>query len=77
MLIPGDVIEMMSGMNVEMLNADAEGRMILADALHYAKRYNPELVFDFATLTGAAKAATGGVASPYGHCQRRGKEQTN
>ncbi|MFN8298297.1 MAG: M17 family peptidase N-terminal domain-containing protein [Chitinophagales bacterium] len=63
--VPGDVIEMMSGMNVEMLNADAEGRMILADALHYAKRYNPELVFDFATLTGAAKAATGGVASPY------------
>ncbi len=63
--VPGDVIEMMSGLNVEMLNADAEGRMILADALHYAKRYNPELVFDFATLTGAAKAATGGVASPF------------
>ncbi len=63
--VPGDVVEMMSGLNVEMLNADAEGRMILADALHYAKQYSPELVFDFATLTGAAKAATGSVASPF------------
>jgi leucyl aminopeptidase len=63
--VPGDVVPMMSGMNVEMLNADAEGRMILADALHYAKQYSPELVFDFATLTGAAKAATGAVASPF------------
>lgn len=63
--VPGDVIEMMSGLNVEMLNADAEGRMILADALHYAKRYQPELVFDFATLTGAAKAATGSMGSPF------------
>lgn len=63
--VPGDVVQMMSGMNVEMLNADAEGRMILADALHYAKQYSPELVFDFATLTGAAKAATGSVASPF------------
>ncbi len=63
--VPGDVVQMMSGLNVEMLNADAEGRMILADALHYAKQYSPELVLDFATLTGAAKAATGGVASPF------------
>lgn len=63
--VPGDVVTMMSGLNVEMLNADAEGRMILADALHYAKQYKPELVFDFATLTGAAKAAIGGVASVY------------
>jgi leucyl aminopeptidase len=63
--VPGDVITMMSGLNVEMLNADAEGRMILADALHYAKRYNPELVFDFATLTGAAKAATSSIAAPF------------
>lgn len=57
--VPGDVIRMMSGLNVEMLNADAEGRMILADALHYAKKYAPELVMDFATLTGAAAAAIG------------------
>lgn len=63
--VPGDVVEMMSGLNVEMLNADAEGRMILADALHYAKNYEPELVFDFATLTGAAKAATGSVGTPF------------
>jgi len=62
---PGDVIEMMSGLNVEMLNADAEGRMILADALHYAKRYQPELVIDFATLTGAAVRAIGSLASAY------------
>lgn len=59
---PGDVVTMMSGKTVEVLNTDAEGRMLLADALHYAKRYDPELVMDFATLTGAAAAAVG----PYG-----------
>lgn len=63
--VPGDVIKMMSGLNVEMLNADAEGRMILADALHYAKQYKPELVIDFATLTGAAVRAIGSVATAY------------
>ncbi|MEW6468696.1 MAG: leucyl aminopeptidase [Bacteroidota bacterium] len=56
---PGDVITMMSGLTVEMLNSDAEGRMILADALHYAKRFGPELVLEFSTLTGAAMAAVG------------------
>ncbi|MBK9284870.1 MAG: leucyl aminopeptidase [Sphingobacteriaceae bacterium] len=56
---PGDIITMMDGSTVEMLNSDAEGRMILADALHYAKRYNPELTIDVATLTGAAAAAIG------------------
>ncbi len=56
---PGDVIKMYDGQTVEMLNADAEGRMILADALAYAKKYKPELVMDFATLTGAAAAAIG------------------
>ena len=56
---PGDVITMYSGATVEVLNTDAEGRMILADALHWAKRYKPELVVDFATLTGAAAAAMG------------------
>ena len=59
---PGDVVTMMSGHTVEVLNTDAEGRMILADALHYAKKYKPELVLDFATLTGAAAMAIG----PYG-----------
>lgn len=57
--VPGDVVEMMNGINVEVLNTDAEGRMILGDALAFASRYKPELVLDFATLTGAAKAAIG------------------
>lgn len=57
--VPGDVIKMMSGKTVEVLNTDAEGRMILADALHYAKRYNPALVMEFSTLTGAASSALG------------------
>jgi len=57
--VPGDVITMYSGATVEVLNTDAEGRMILGDALHWAKRYKPELVLDFATLTGAASAAVG------------------
>jgi leucyl aminopeptidase len=60
---PGDVITMMDGTTVEVLNTDAEGRMILADALAYAKKYNPELVLDAATLTGAAVAAIGTGAS--------------
>lgn len=57
--VPGDVIQMHSGHQVEVLNTDAEGRLLLADALHYAKRYQPELVMDFATLTGAAARAIG------------------
>lgn len=57
--VPGDVITMYSGKTVEVLNTDAEGRLILADALHWAKRYSPELVIDFATLTGSASVAVG------------------
>jgi leucyl aminopeptidase len=57
--VPGDVITMFNGLTVEMLNADAEGRMILADALAYAQKYKPQLVIDLATLTGAAIAAIG------------------
>jgi leucyl aminopeptidase len=57
--VPGDIITMYDGTTVEVLNTDAEGRLILADALHWAKRYKPELVMDFATLTGAASAAIG------------------
>ena len=56
---PGDVIKMYSGKTVEVLNTDAEGRMILADALAYASQYNPKLVLDGATLTGAAARAIG------------------
>jgi len=64
-IVPGDVITMSSGKTVEVLNTDAEGRLILADALHYAKKYNPELVIDLATLTGAAARAIGeyGIAA--------------
>lgn len=57
--VPGDVVKMHNGMTVEVLNTDAEGRMILADALSYAQNYKPELVIDVATLTGAAAAALG------------------
>ncbi|MCB8995381.1 MAG: leucyl aminopeptidase [Bacteroidales bacterium] len=56
---PGDVINMYDGTTVEVLNTDAEGRMILADALSYAKKFKPSLVIDLATLTGAAAAAIG------------------
>lgn len=56
---PGDVLTMMSGATVDVLHTDAEGRLVLADALHYARRYNPKLVVDIATLTGAALAAVG------------------
>jgi leucyl aminopeptidase len=60
---PGDVITMFDGTTVEVLNTDAEGRMILADALAYAKKFNPELVIDIATLTGAAARAIGPQAT--------------
>ncbi|MBL7962705.1 MAG: leucyl aminopeptidase [Flavobacteriales bacterium] len=56
---PGDVIRMHSGATVEVMNSDAEGRMILADALSYAERYKPEVVVTIATLTGAAARAIG------------------
>ncbi len=57
--VPGDIIKMYDGTTVEVLNTDAEGRLVLGDALHWAKRYKPELVLDFATLTGAASVAVG------------------
>lgn len=57
-LVADDVITMMSGATVEVLNTDAEGRLILGDALHYAKQFKPELVIDLATLTGAAARIT-------------------
>lgn len=56
---PGDIVTMYDGTTVEVLNTDAEGRMVLADALAYAKKYDPELVIDAATLTGSAVAAIG------------------
>lgn len=60
---PGDVITMYDGTTVEVLNTDAEGRMILADALAYSNKLEPELVIDAATLTGAAVVAIGTKAS--------------
>ncbi|MBS3914541.1 MAG: leucyl aminopeptidase family protein [Bacteroidetes bacterium] len=60
---PGDIITMYDGTTVEVLNTDAEGRLVLADALAFAKKYEPELVMDFATLTGAAMRALGAYGS--------------
>ncbi len=62
-LKPGDIIKCMSGKTVEVLNTDAEGRLLLADALSYAKKYKPDAVIDIATLTGACVAALGTFAS--------------
>jgi leucyl aminopeptidase len=58
-IVPGDVITISDGTTVEVLNTDAEGRLILSDALVYAKKYKPSLVIDLATLTGAASRAIG------------------
>ena len=60
---PGDIVSSMSGQTIEILNTDAEGRLILCDALTYAERFEPETVIDVATLTGACVVALGGVAS--------------
>jgi len=58
-ITPNDILVMHNGTTVEVLNTDAEGRLILADALSYAQNYNPQLVIDLATLTGAAARAIG------------------
>jgi leucyl aminopeptidase len=59
---PGDVVRSMSGQTIEVLNTDAEGRLILCDALTYAERYEPAAVVDIATLTGAMVIALGHIA---------------
>ena len=59
---PGDVLKTLSGKTVEVINTDAEGRLVLADCLHYAKRYKPDCVVDVATLTGACVVALGAEA---------------
>lgn len=63
--VPGDFITMYNGKTVEVMNTDAEGRLILADALSYAKKFDPEVVIDLATLTGSASRAVGiyGIAA--------------
>lgn len=60
---PGDVLRTMSGKTIEVMNTDAEGRVVLADTLEYSLRYKPRLVIDVATLTGAAMVALGQRAS--------------
>lgn len=60
---PGDVVTSMNGLTIEILNTDAEGRLVLCDALTYAERFKPAAVIDIATLTGACVIALGGVRS--------------
>ncbi len=60
---PGDILTSSAGVTIEVLNTDAEGRLVLADALEYAKRYDPDAVIDLATLTGACVIALGGHAA--------------
>jgi len=60
---PGDIVTSMSGQTIEILNTDAEGRLILCDALTYSAKFEPDTVIDIATLTGACVIALGGVAS--------------
>jgi leucyl aminopeptidase len=60
---PGDIVTTMSGQTVEILNTDAEGRLVLCDALTYAERFKPQAVIDIATLTGACVVALGGHTS--------------
>jgi leucyl aminopeptidase len=60
---PGDVVTSMSGQTIEILNTDAEGRLVLCDALTYAERFKPKAVIDIATLTGACVVALGAVRS--------------
>lgn len=60
---PGDIVTAMSGQTIEILNTDAEGRLILCDALTYAESFNPETIIDVATLTGACVVALGNVAT--------------
>ena len=52
LIAPGDILTTMNGLTVEVLNTDAEGRLVLCDALTYVERFEPELVIDVATLTG-------------------------
>ena len=58
---PGDIVTSKSGRTIEILNTDAEGRLILCDALTYVERFKPKAVIDIATLTGACVIALGGV----------------
>ena len=61
--LPGDVIETAAGKTIEVINTDAEGRIVLSDAIHYATRYEPDAIIDLATLTGACVVALGSAAA--------------
>ncbi len=68
---PGDVVTSMSGQSIEILNTDAEGRLVLCDALTYAERFKPKAVIDIATLTGACVIALGKIPSAlYSNCDK-------
>ena len=60
---PGDIVRSMSGQTIEILNTDAEGRLILCDAITYARRFKPRSLLDIATLTGACVIALGGAST--------------
>ncbi|MFN3396454.1 MAG: leucyl aminopeptidase [Thermodesulfovibrionales bacterium] len=60
---PGDIVRTCSGKTVEIINTDAEGRLVLADAIGFAKRFNPQVIIDVATLTGACSIALGNEAA--------------
>jgi leucyl aminopeptidase len=60
---PGDIVKSLSGKTIEILNTDAEGRLILCDTLTYAEKFSPEVVIDIATLTGAAVTTFGNIAN--------------
>src|SRR6185503_13337823 len=60
---PGDVVRAASGKTIEVINTDAEGRVVLADAIHYATRFEPEAIVDLATLTGAIVVSLGSEAA--------------
>lgn len=62
---PGDIVKSMSGQTIEILNTDAEGRLVLADALTYAERFSPKYVIDIATLTGAMVVALGNITTGF------------
>ena len=60
---PGDIVTTLSGKTIEILNTDAEGRVILSDGLHYAQRYEPAAIIELSTLTGAVIIALGSIAT--------------
>ncbi|MCK5125492.1 MAG: leucyl aminopeptidase [candidate division Zixibacteria bacterium] len=62
---PGDIVTSRAGLTIEVINTDAEGRMILADAIDYAKKFDPQAVIDIATLTGAAQYILGYAGAPF------------